>query len=397
MKVYIIGIGMDGDKTITREAEAAIVEAQLLIGAERMLGPFSQLGKEMFSSYLPQDIAAEISSCGYGCAAVLMSGDCGFFSGAKKLLPLLEGHDVRVIAGISSAAYFFSKVGLSYEQMKFVTLHGRNSNIAINVKMNELCFFLLGGDMTAADVCRRLCDYGMGDVKVYIGADLSYPTERIISGKAAELTESNVDGLAVMITENCEALGHIPSAVSDEEFLREKIPMTKSEVRCIAVSRLNICADSVVWDIGCGTGSVSVEASYRCPDGKVYAFDKKSEAVSLTSENARKFGSDNIIAGCGGCPECLTDAQAPDKVFIGGSSGNISGIFAAVYEKKPKADIAVTAVSLETLSDTVRCFEKYGVSPEIVQIAVSRTEKLGSHTMLKAQNPVFIISGGLSS
>lgn len=396
MKVYIVGIGMDGDKTITREAEAAINEAQLLIGAERMLSPFSQLGKEMFCSYLPKDIAAKISSCGYDCTAVLMSGDCGFFSGTKKLLPLLSRHDVKVIAGISSAVYFCSRLGLSYEQMKFVTLHGHSSNIAVNVRLNQLCFFLLGGEMTAAKVCRRLCDYGMGSVKVHIGADLGYPTERVISGKAADLTDCDAEGLAVMIAENPDALRHIPSAISDGEFQREKVPMTKSEVRCIAVAKLNICADSVVWDIGCGTGSVSVEAAYRCPDGRVIAIDKKAEAAELTQKNARLFGCDNIEVIEGECPQCLADVQAPDKVFIGGSSGNMGVIFAAVHAKNPKADMVVTAVSLETLSEAVSCFEKYGKAPEIVQIAVTRTEKLGSHTMLKAQNPVFIISGGLS-
>lgn len=396
MKVYIIGTGVNGGDSLTIEAQAAIAEAQLLIGAERMLSPFSQLGKEMFCSYIPQDIAAKLDSCGHDCGAVLMSGDCGFFSGAKKLLPLLSGHDVKVMAGISSAAYFCGRLGLSYEQMKFVTLHGHSSNIAVNVKLNQLCFFLLGGEMTAAKVCRRLCDHGMGNVKVHIGTNLGYPNERVISGKADDLTNCDAEGLAVMITENPDALRHIPSAISDEEFLREKVPMTKSEVRCIAVAKLNICADSVVWDIGCGTGSVSVEAAFRCPDGRVIAIDKKAEAVELTRKNACRFGCDNIEVTEGECPQCLADVQTPDKVFIGGSSGNMSEIFAAVHAKNPKADIVVTAVSLETLSEAVSCFEKYGTAPEIVQIAVTRTEKLGFHTMLKAQNPVFIISGGLS-
>lgn len=396
MKVYIIGTGVNGGDSLTKETEAAIAEAELLIGAERMLSPFGHLGKELFCSYIPLDIAAKLNSCGYDCGAVLMSGDCGFFSGTKKLLPLLSGHDVKVIAGISSAVYFCGRLGISYEQMKFVTLHGHSSNIAVNVKLNQLCFFLLGGEMTAAKVCRRLCEYGMDDVKVHIGTDLGYPSERIISGSAAELTDCGADGLAVMITENKDALKHIPSAISDEVFLREKVPMTKSEVRCIAVSKLNICADSVVWDIGCGTGSVSVEAAYRCPDGKVLAFDKKAEAVELTAKNARLFGCDNIEVIEGECPQSLADVQAPSKVFIGGSSGNMDSIFAAVYEKNPKADMVVTAVSLETLQSAVSCFEQYGTAPEIIQIAVTRTEKLGSHTMLKAQNPVFIISGGLS-
>lgn len=395
MKVYIVGTGMDGDNTLTKTAENAVAEAGLLIGAERIMKPFVKLGKEVFISYKPSDIAEKLGSAECDTAAVLMSGDCGFFSGTKRVLPLLAAHEVHVIAGISSVSYFCSRTGISYENMKFITLHGRTSSIALNVKMNQYCFFLLGGEITASDVCRRLCEYGLGDVNVHIGTDLGCENEQIVSGKACELTDIQTGGLSVMITENDDSLRYIPAAINDGEFVRGKIPMTKSEVRCIAVSRLNICADSVVWDIGCGTGSVSVEAAFRCPDGKVYAFDKKPEAVSLTSENARKFGCDNIEAAEGSCPEILTDMPAPDKVFIGGSSGNIGGIFEAVREKNPCADIAVTAVSLETLNEAVSCFSGFGTEPEVLQIAVTRTKKLGTHTMLQAQNPVFIISGRL--
>ena len=97
MKVYIIGIGVNGGDSLTKEAESAIAEAQLLIGAERMLLPFRKYKKDSFCSYIPQEIADKLSSCGLSCAAVLMSGDCGFFSGTKKLLPLLEKHDVTFV------------------------------------------------------------------------------------------------------------------------------------------------------------------------------------------------------------------------------------------------------------------------------------------------------------
>ena len=396
MKVYIVGTGMDGRNTLTREAEKVIESAGIIIGAERMISPFVQSGKDVFISYKPADIAQKIGECRQSSAAVLMSGDCGFFSGARKLLPLIDTHEVTVIPGISSVSYFCSRLGLSYEDMKFITLHGRSSNIAVNVKMNRYCFFLLGGDMTAEDVCKRLCEYGMGDVMVHIGADLGYENESIVSGKACELAESTTAGLSVMIVENTNDMRYLPSAIEDEKFIRGEIPMTKSEVRCVAVCKLNICTGSVVWDIGCGTGSVSVEAAYRCPDGKVFAFDKKAEAAELTAKNARLFGCDNIEVCLGDCPGILPDAAPPDKVFIGGSSGNMEGIFEAAAAKNPGADIVVTAVSLETLHEAADCFEKYGNSPQIVQIAAIRTKKLGSHTMLQAQNPVFIISGRLS-
>lgn len=396
MKVCIVGTGMDGENTLTRQAEKIINGSELLIGAERMLKPFIQSGKKIFVSYKPQEIAQKLNSSECSSAAVLMSGDCGFFSGTRKLLPLLEKHDVQVIAGISSVSYFCSRIGMSYEKMKFVTLHGRSSNIAVNVKMNESCFFLLGGDMTASQVCRRLCEYGMGGVNVHIGTDFGYENEQLISGKACELADISVDGLAVLITENPDALRYIPSAISDDCFIRGEIPMTKAEVRGTAVSKLNICPDSVVWDIGCGTGSVSVEAAFRCPDGKVMAIDKKADAVNLTIENAHLFGCDNIEAAEGICPEKTKDMPIPDKVFIGGSSGNMEAIFEAVYSKNMGADIVVTAVSLETLNEAVQCFERFSVMPEIVQLAVTRTKKIGTHTMLQAQNPVFIISGRLT-
>lgn len=396
MKVYIVGTGADGKITLTKEAEKAIENAGLLIGAERMLKPFSRSGKELYVTYRPQDIADKLDSCKYDAAAVLMSGDCGFFSGARKLLPLISYHDVRIISGISSVSYFCSRLGLSYEDMKFVTLHGKKSNIAVNVMLNERCFFLLGGEVTAAEVCRKLCFFGLSDVNVYIGTDLGYESETVMTGKAGGFLDAETGGLSVMITENSSALRCIPSGIDDERFIRRSVPMTKSEVRCIAVSKLGICRDSVVWDIGCGTGSVSVEAAYRCPDGRVFSFDKNPEAVELTEENARIHGCDNIIVKEGNCPGALADADAPDKVFIGGSSGDMSGIFEAVFAKNPSADIVVTAVSLETLQDSVSCFERYGTAPEILQIAAARTKKLGTHTMLQAQNPVFIICGRLS-
>ena len=137
MKIFIIGTGMDGSKTLTSEAEKAVGSADIIIGSERLIRPFAASDKDVYISYKPDEIAAKLNECGYSTAAVLMSGDCAFFSGTKNLLPLLKDHDVRIIAGISSVSYFCSHIGLSYENMKFITLHGRSSNIAVNVKLNE--------------------------------------------------------------------------------------------------------------------------------------------------------------------------------------------------------------------------------------------------------------------
>ena len=394
--ISIIGIGAEGEKTLTQQAKEAVENAELLIGAGRMLGPFAELGKECFESYRPEEICDRIEKSPGTETAVLMSGDAGFYSGAKKLIKALEGKEVRVIAGISTPVYMCAALGISYENMKYVSLHGNDGNTAVNVKLNEYCFFLLGGGTSPSQLCERLCRYGLGDVQVSIGSRLGYSDEKIVTDRADRLTGYECDRLCAAVVHNSGYKGYMPSGIADSEFERTDIPMTKAEVRAAAVSALEICRDSVCWDIGSGSGSVSVEMAYRCCDGKVYAFDKKAEAYELTVRNAERFGCDNIKAAAGTAPLCLDDAPAPDKVFIGGSSGEIGGIFKAVKEKGRSADIVITAVSLETLSAAEDAFSQYGAECEITQIAVTRTRRAGSHRMLSALNPVFIIRGRLS-
>ena len=395
MKVYVVGIGMDGRKTLTAEAENAIGKADVLIGAKRMTEPFAALGKQVFECWKTDDICAFLGQCGHGTAAVLMSGDCGFFSGARLLEERLSGCDAEIIPGISTPVYMCAKLGLSWHDMKFVSLHGAQGNIVRSVCGNRKCFFLLGGGITPADICKRLCEYGMGDTVVHIGARLSYPDEQLISGTAAELSEVQCAGLCAVITENAAPERNVRTGIPDEEFTRGDVPMTKSEVRAAVASKLNVCYNDTVWDIGCGTGSVSVEMAFRCPDGRVYSFDKKQEAVKLTAENAQLFGCDNIFPYAAELPTLPGDIPSPDNVFIGGSSGNMAEIFALIHERNSNADICVTAVSVETLGQASAAFEAYGGSFDITQLAVTETHRVGGHTMFRAQNPVFIIRGKL--
>ncbi|MCR4759566.1 MAG: precorrin-6y C5,15-methyltransferase (decarboxylating) subunit CbiE [Oscillospiraceae bacterium] len=394
MKVYLIGTGADGRGTLTAEAAEKIAQAELLIGAKRMLAPYMDSGKELACLYHPERIAEVLRNSAADCAAVLLSGDSGFFSGAKNLLPHLSDMDAVMLPGISSMSAFCAKCGISYENMRFISLHGTSANIAVHAKMNRLCFFLLGGDMTAAAVCQQLTAYGLGEIRVHIGMNLGYENEQILHGRASDFFSLPNETLTVIITENADYWRFIPSAIPDSDFIRGKIPMTKAEIRCNAVAALNITHEAVVWDIGCGTGSVAVETAFRCPDGQVYAFDCKEEAVHLTEQNAIHFSCDNITAINGYCPDILRDYPAPDAVFIGGSGGELPGIFALIAEKNPKAVIALTAVSLETLAQAVPLFEQYCNAYQTVQIAVTRTKQIGSHTMFDAQNPVWLISGG---
>lgn len=393
MKIYIIGTGMDGAETLTAKAAEIIKTADVLIGAERILKPFLSCCKAVFTSWKPEDICEFIGKSNYETAAVLMSGDCGFYSGAEKLVKALRAYETEIVCGIASPVYFCSKIKMPWQDMNFISLHGANGNIIRNICRNKYCFFLLGGDIAPADICRKICEYKLENISVYIGEDLALENEKIYSGKAQEFTEIICSKLCVMVTENPNHEHGILCGIADSEFIRGNIPMTKSEVRSLVISKLNIGADDLCWDVGCGTGSVSVEMAMQCYNGTVFSVDKNAAAIDLTIKNRHKFGCDNIIIFHGNAPECLIDLPAPDKVFIGGSCGKTEEIIGTVYKKNPNADIVITAVSLETLEASVNALKSLEITPEIVQAAVTRVNKIGSHTMFAAENPVFIIKG----
>ena len=394
MKIYIVGIGMDGDKTLTAEAKNAIEKADVIIGAKRVTDPFEESGKTIFASWKTDEIIEYLNGCESVCAAVLMSGDCGFFSGAEKLLTRLSGYDTQVIPGISAPVYMCAKLGLAWQDMKLISLHGADANIVRNIRRNAKCFFLLGGSAAPSELCKRLCDYGMADIKMHIGARLSYPDEKLISGTARELAVVQCDPLCALITENPEPEKSVRFGIPDDEFIRGNVPMTKSEIRAAVASQLGICYNDIVWDIGCGTGSVSVECALAAYDGTVFAVDKNETAAELTRANAVRFGCDNIHVLQGAAPEILSSLPCPDKIFIGGAGGNISAILDTAFAAEKKPAVVITAVSLETLHEAAAALKVHGMTPEITQIAAVRTRVIGTHTMPDPQNPVFVIKGG---
>ena len=396
MKIKLVGIGMDGENTLTFEAKKAIENADLLIGASRVTEPFAGLGKAMLSSWKHDEICEFLNKNNYENVVILLSGDSGFFSAAEELLCHFRDSETEVIPGISAPAYFCSKIKKSWQKMKFISLHGMENNIIRHIRENELCFFLLGGSVTPAQICRRLCNYNMEKTRVYIGENLAYPDEKIHVGKANDFTSLECEKLCVLVAENLEYERGKMFGIPDDKFERGRVPMTKSEVRAAVISKLEISADSVCWDIGSGTGSVTVEMAMQCSFGTVYAIEKSLTASDLTRQNCKKFGCDNVRILTEKAPEILEDLPAPDRVFIGGSSGKIAEIIDVILQKNTRCKIVVTAVSLETIENCLEALRAHGISaPEISQIAVTRAERVKNHTMLRAENPVFIIKGEL--
>ncbi len=393
MKIFIVGVGMDGDLTLTIQAKNVIEKADVLIGSERAVKPFLGLCKRVFYSWKTSEIKEILSNNLYDNAAILLSGDSGFFSAAKSLSEALREHETEVICGISSPSYFCAKIKKPWQQMKFISLHGKKNNIVRAVCENEFCFFLLGGETTPAEICTKLCEFGREKIRVYIGENLAYPSEKITVGTAEELAKIECSALCVLVTENADFERVKFVGIADEKFERGDVPMTKSAVRAAIISRLEIPERGVCWDIGSGTGSVSVEMALQCGLGTVFAVEKNDAASELTRKNLLKFGCDNVKIVKDTAPEILQDLPAPDRVFIGGSGGKLSEIIDVIFEKNKLCKIVVSAVCIDTLSECINALKAHGISsPEIIQLAASRAEFVGKHAMLRAENPIFLIT-----
>lgn len=393
-KVYLIGMGLGNPDTMTAAAQAAIGRCPVLIGAPRLLKGYEN--KETLPLIAAADIARAIKARETGPVAVLLSGDVGFYSGAKNLYPLLEGYEVETLPGLSSLVYFCAKLRLPWEDVKVVSAHGRRHNAAGMIQCHRKTFVLTGGDTRPGDICRELADRGLGDLWVSVGERLSYPDERIVTGRAAALAGEAFDSLAVLLAENPAPVRRTHSApgLPDGIFLRGKVPMTKEEVRALAVSKLRLERDHVLWDVGAGTGSVSIEGALALPAGRVFAVERKPEALALLEENKEKFGLPNLTIVPGTAPEALEALPAPDRVFLGGTAGQMEDILRLALGKNPTVRVVVTAVTLETLTEVLRCFAALDLGDtDLVQIAITRTRQAGAYHLMDAQNPVWLAAG----
>ena len=327
-----------------------------------------------------------------------MSGDTGFFSGTKKLLPLLADCDTTVLPGLSSLSYLCARLQTSYEDVPVISLHGRQHQIVPEVRGNSRLFVLVGGENGMKDLCRTLKEGGLGGVSMSIGQRLGYPDEAIIRGTASELADGDYAPLSVVLIENPHPDAVITPGLPDEAFLRSEdgaavVPMTKSEVRAVCLSKLRLTERAVCWDIGAGTGSVSVEMALQAKKGQVWAIERREDAAVLLRQNRERFHAENLTVISGSAPEACASLPAPSHVFIGGSAGNMRQILSLLLEKNPAVRIVATAVSLESAAELTDCLSAFSFAQtEVVSLQVARGRKAGRYHLMSGQNPIYIFT-----
>lgn len=181
--------------------------------------------------------------------------------------------------------------------------------------------------------------------------------------------------------------------MKDSDFIRSTIPMTKEEIRTIALSKLELKEDDTLMDIGAGTGSVSIEAALCMPKGKVIAIEQNEEAIELIYQNIQKHKLSNLKVIHAKAPESMVNMSRINKFFIGGSGGNLKQILDTIYDKSPKKSvIVVTAILLDTMYTAFDYFRKKKYDFELIQVSVNKIDPQKKVAMLSAQNPIFIIT-----
>ena len=393
-QITILGVGMGEGGTLTQAAAEACRAADLIVGAPRVTDALRRFGKPAKNAVAAQEIETVLRTDPARHMVVAMSGDTGFYSGTRGLLPRIQDLEPVVLPGVSSVAYFAARTGISWDDALLLSAHGRPCNYVTKIRRSPKTMVLVGGDRGVRDLLTALVDNGLGQLPVTVGENLSYAEERITRGAAAELAKGTFSSLSLVLVENPDARSAVlTQGRPDGDFLRTEVPMTKAEVRAVTLSKLRLTRDALCWDVGAGTGSVSLEMAEVCEDGQIYAIERKPEACELIEQNKRHLGVVNVQVIEGAAPEALTDLPAPTHVFVGGSGGELRDILALALHKNPEARIVVNTVTAETFAvalDAMKTLPVHDV--EIVELSVSRGRKVGGYHLMTAQNPVYLFS-----
>lgn len=402
-KVTIIGAGPGNPDLLSRAALDAIDIADVVIGAHRALAGID-VPPDVVRCVLVKTadiVAALTDAASWQRAVVVMTGDVGLFSGARRLVEALSGDaqvDVRVIPGISSASYLAARLARPWQDWRFASAHGVACDIVAEAERAGELFLVTSGGEDPSRLSGELVQAGFGDACVTVAERLSYPDERITCATASEITGQTFDDLNVMLIEFAGGAAssrwpYASSGIPDELFIRGDVPMTKQEVRAVALAKLRLTATDTVWDVGAGTGSVSIEAALVARAGSVWAVERNAAGVRLIRENADAFGCGNVRAVPGVAPEALAKLPVPDAVFVGGSAGELPSIVEAALEKNSQVRLCVPCVTVETLTEACTLLSGSRFKGfEACQVSAARAEAVGSHHLMKAQNPVFLVS-----
>ncbi len=395
-KIFLVGAGIAGWEGFGARALEVINSADLLIGHQRLLDIFPDFkGKKQ--TYGDLSIMLDFLKDTDQRVVVLSSGDPNFFGVARFLLRNLPKERIEIFPNVTSTQYAFARIKEPWDDAIFLSVHGRGLKSAIDrIIAADKAAVLTDAVNNPAAIARELIARGAEGFEVYLCEDLGLPSEKFTRTDVRGLAEMESSALNILILikswepnlENYPIIG-----IADDEYATAKKLITKQEIRAVTLAKLQLQNDLVLWDVGAGSGSVSIEAGNLMPNGKVYALEKNPQYLAFIRENLKKFASKNVLLVEALAPEGLDDLPNPDRVFIGGSGGMLEDIIDAVDRRlKPDGLIVLNAVTLDTLTKAVEFLEDHGYTVEVTCVNVAKTIGLTEYKMFEAHNPVYIIS-----
>jgi precorrin-6B C5,15-methyltransferase / cobalt-precorrin-6B C5,C15-methyltransferase len=395
-KIYLVGAGIEGWEGFGKQALEVIDNAEVLIGHQRLLEIFPNFKGE---KRLLEDLSImlEYLKTTSKRTVVLGSGDPNFFGIGRFLLRNLPKERVEIFPNVTSVQYAFARIKEPWDDATFVSVHGRGIKPALDrIIASEKIAILTDSVNTPSVIARELIGRGAEGYEAWLCEDLGLPSEKFTKTDVRGLAEITCSPLNILILiktwepnlQNFPVMG-----IRDEEFSTAKKLITKEEVRAVTLGKLQLQDDLVMWDIGAGSGSVSIEAANLMPNGRIFALEKNPQYLSYLKDNFKKFAARNVLLIETYAPEGLEDLPDPDRVFIGGSGGMLEEIIEAVDRRlKPDGFIVINAVTLDTLTKSVEFLEDHGFTVEVTCVNISKTRTLTDYKMFSAHNPVYVIA-----
>lgn len=410
--IPIIGIGTDGLGGLTSQARELLQAADSILGSEATLSLVPELKAERIrvGGDLGETVQAIESRIGKKRLAVLAGGDPLFYGVAQYLCEKLGKDRFEVLPHVSSMQLAFARVKESWEEAFLTNLATHSlESVLDRIRISETVGIFTSKEEDPPTIARQLLARGLDYFRVFVCENLGGRDERVTQGELHEIQEHEFAPLNVMILKrkpgrpdqqrtpaNYRRFGN-PDEVFAQTQPKSNL-ITQAEVRAVALAQLDVQPASVVWDIGAGSGSVSIEAAQLATAGKVYAIEQDVADYHLIVANSQTFGLTNLSAIHGMAPAVFADLPAPDAIFVGGTGQDVSRLLEAAYHAlRPGGNLVVHVATLETLTAAYAALKAVAGSVNALLVNLARGTPQLETLRFEALNPTFLLSAQKTS
>lgn len=404
--ICIVGIGDDGTEGLTSSTLAIIKQADLIVGPSRLTDGFaSEVGEvwDVGSDY--EALAVRLADSAELQVVILTAGDPLFYGTARFLCDRIGKSRIRVIPNVSTMQLAFARVKENWDEAYLTDLANQTiEHVVQKIRTAERVGLFTTSKITPQTLAVALLEAGIDYFTAYVCENLGSPDERVTTGTLKEISTSSFDSLNVVILlrhptapdRPTEMIGKRIFGNPDEMFLQTKPKrglLTPSEIRCLALAELNLGPTSIVWDVGAGSGSVAIEAAQLAPGGKIYAIEMDVDDFGLISQNAERFGVNNVFAIHGAAPSAWDDLPDPDAVFIGGTGRQLATIVLDVIARlKPGGRLVADMASIDNVAEVQGILRKATGDVNVWMFNVAKGNYQLERVRFDAQNPIFLLS-----